>query len=90
MSPAPSPVAYTPTEIRSYLPSGWGILSPDSGSWDAARQRWTVEIYDGADNGWTVEVAAGDAQRDGRMEALKASIDRIWRKSLGRKSVLTG
>lgn len=90
MSPAPSPVAYTPTEIRSYLPSGWGIASPDSGSWDAARQRWTIEIYDGADNAWTVEVGSADAARDGRMEALKASIDRIWRASLGRRSILTG
>lgn len=90
MSDHAKPVVYTDVEVRSYLPSGWGIQGPRSGRWETKAQRWAIDVYDGADNVWTIEVTASDAAKAGRLEALRATIDRIQRKALGRKSVITG
>lgn len=90
MSTSPRPLGYTALEIRSYLPSGWGIQAGSSGRWDADRGAWRVDVYDGADNTWTIAIAAGEAESAGRLPALKAAIDRLARKALGRKSILTG
>lgn len=90
MSTATRPLSYTEIEIRSYLPSGWGIVPGGAGGWDAGARRWAVEVYDGADTTWTIAVAGDDAASQGRLEALKAAIDRLTRKSLGRKSVISG
>lgn len=83
------PLTYTEIEIRSYLPSGWGIAAGGAGR-DVAQSKWTVEVYDGADNAWTVAVASADAARVGRLPALKAAIERLESKALGRKSVISG
>jgi hypothetical protein len=90
MSIATRPLRYTDVEIRSYLPSGWGIVPGVAGAWDADARRWAVAVYDGADTTWTVAVEADAAAALGRLEALKAAIDRLTRKALGRKSVITG
>ena len=90
MSATARPLAYTDVEIRSYLPSGWGILPGGARGWDAGQSRWAIEVYDGADTSWTIAVAGDDAAKQGRLEALKAAIDRLTRKQLGRKSVITG
>jgi len=90
MSNANRPLAYTDVEIRSYLPSGWGIVPGGAGGWNADAGSWAVEVYDGADTTWTLAVAGGDAAKLGRIEALQAAIDRLTRKALGRKSVITG
>ena len=60
------PVVYTELEIRSYLPSGWGIHDARSGRWDAKEASWGVDVYDGADNVWKLEVAGADAAKAGR------------------------
>jgi len=85
-----SPLLYTATEVKSFLPSGWGLLGGGSGRWDAEKNGWSIEVYDGADNAWTIEVRSEEARGDQRLPALKRAIDRIAVKSLGRKSVLTG
>ena len=90
MSEPVKPLVYTEIEVRSFLPTGWGILPGASGRWDAKGGRWSLEIYDGADNTWKVEVNAGQAAASGRLDALKAKLDDLHRKALGRKSVLTG
>jgi hypothetical protein len=83
-----SPLSYTDIEVRSYLPSGWGIVQGSTGRFTSADGVWKLPVYDGADNVWTIEVRAADAAD--RMKALQASIDRIQRKGLGRKSVISG
>lgn len=90
MSAPSRPLSYTELEIRSYLPSGWGIPPGSSGGWNAEQNRWSIEVYDGADNLWTVAVAGADADEGERIGALKAAIDRLTRKQLGRKSILSG
>ncbi len=88
-TPAP-PLSYIDTETRGLLPSGWGIQPGASGRWDPKAGRWSLEVYDGADNVWTIAVEAGAAARVGRLDALRAAIDRLQRKQLGRKSVISG
>jgi len=90
MSENAKSIVYTDLEVRSFLPSGWGIHGRGGGQWDPREGRWSIEVYDGADNVWTIEVAGRDAERAGRHEALRQAIDRIQRRALGRKSVLTG
>jgi len=82
------PLSYTDIEVRSCLPSGWGIVPGASGRWSPADGIWQLPVYDGADNVWTIEVRAADAAD--RMAALRASIGRIQRRGLGRKSVISG
>jgi len=88
MSAKSAPLSYTDIEVRSCLPSGWGIVPGERGRWSAADGIWKLPVYDGADNVWTIAVS-GAAAAD-RMAALKASIDTIQRKGLGRKSVISG
>jgi hypothetical protein len=85
-----SPLSYIDTETRSLLPSGWGIRPGSSGRWDPKAGRWSIEVYDGADNVWTIAVESSVAGRMGRLEALRAAIERLQRKQLGRKSVISG
>jgi hypothetical protein len=89
MSATAGPPTYTEAEVRSFLPSGWGIVRGSVGRSDSRTGRWAIEVYDGADNAWTIEVEASAASGD-RLQALATAIDRIQRKGLGRKSVLLG
>lgn len=79
---------FTATEIRSYLPSGWGIPPGTQGQVDARTGRWSLDVYDGADNTWRIEVDARSGAD--RLEALRAAIDQVQRKGLGRKSMWIG
>ena len=83
-------VGYTETEVRSYLPSGWGIVAGATGRRDAASRTWSIDVYDGADNTWKLEVAGDAASAEGRLAALQTAVRRLERKALGRKSVLFG
>jgi hypothetical protein len=84
------PFSYTEVEVRSYLPSGWGIVSGAVGRWNVADARWSVDVYDGADHVWQLDVPAAEVERSDRFAALKAGIRKLDRKALGRKSVITG
>jgi len=90
MSATAEALAYTESEIRSFLPSGWGIVRGAAGRTDPRTGRWSIDVYDSADAVWTVAVEPADAARGGRLEALRVVVDRIQRKGLGRKSVLLG
>ncbi len=78
------PLAYNEIEIRSYLPTGWG-LSPTSpeGQWDAKKQSWKAEVVDGSEMSWPLEVKSSDSSSLGRMEALRLAMDRVFRHRLG-------
>lgn len=75
-------LTFTDIELRSYLPSGWGIRRDGSGSWDAGKSTYEVEVYDSADNVWPLRVTGKEATARGRLEALKASVDVLYRKAL--------
>ncbi|MEO7795146.1 MAG: hypothetical protein ABIV06_10270 [Thermoanaerobaculia bacterium] len=75
-------LTFTDIELRSYLPSGWGIRPNGVGSWDAAKSTYQIEVYDGTDNLWPLQVTAKAAAASGRLEALKASVDKLYRQAL--------
>ncbi len=68
-------LTYTDVELRSYLPSGWGIRRGAAGRWDAAKGEWKIEVYDPADNVWPLVVAGRNASSKGRLEALQHGVE---------------
>lgn len=75
-------LSYIPDEIKSYLPSGWSLVE-EAGRWDAKRATWTIRVLDVADQDWPLAVKAADADKLGRMAALKVAMDRVYREGLG-------
>jgi len=75
-------LTYVPDEIKSYLPSGWSLID-EAGRWDPKRATWTIRVLDVADQDWPVAVKAADAEKLGRMAALKLAMDRVYREGLG-------
>jgi hypothetical protein len=75
-------LSYIPDEVKSYLPSGWSLVE-NAGRWDAKRATWTIRVLDVADQDWPVAVKAADADKLGRMQALKVAMDRVYREGLG-------
>jgi hypothetical protein len=80
--PLLSPLSYTETEIRSFLPTGWN-LTGDAGAWDAKKNVWKMTVLDGVELDWPVVVKADDASSQGRLEALRLAFDRVYRERLG-------
>jgi hypothetical protein len=96
---ANEPLGYTEDEVRSYLPSGWHLLAADDantelgprliGAWDAGKRVWRTRVLDNVDYDWPLVVKAADAARlggehgDGRLEALRLAMDRLFRERLG-------
>jgi len=75
-------LTFTDIEIRSYLPSGWGIRTSGAGTWDAGKSTYEIEVYDLADNMWPLRVRGKDAAARGRLEALQQSIGRLCRNAV--------
>jgi len=93
---ANEPLGYTEDEIRSYLPSGWhlGATEPANaelvartfGHWDAGKKLWRMRIVDNVDFDWPLVVKAADAAAlgtNGRLEALRRAMDKLYRERLG-------
>lgn len=76
-------LSYTPTEIRSYLPTGWLIFPAATGKWDAERGVFSIRVLDGAQMDWPLEVSARAAAEHGRAEALRRAVDVLNRERLG-------
>ncbi len=75
-------LTFTDIELRSYLPSGWGIGRAGSGTWNAGKSTYEVEVYDSTDNVWPLKITGKEAAAHGRLEALKASVDVLYRQAL--------
>lgn len=81
-----APFSYTETELRSYLPTGWNLIGSPHGAWNAKKRRWTVRVEDTADMPWDVEVDQKAVDEDGRLPALQAAMDRLFKGRLGRRT----
>lgn len=77
------PLTFLPIELKSYLPSGWGLTEESGGRWDDRRRSWSTEVYDSADNNWTLSVSGSEAEKLGRLPALKQAVDVLYREALG-------
>ena len=71
-------LSYSPIEVRSYLPSGWN-LEESEGAFVAEENSWQVDIQDVGELVSTLTVKKIDADRLGRIPALRAAIDRLYR-----------
>ncbi len=81
--PSQGALSYTETEIRSYLPSGWGLAGDRQGSWDAKKKLWRATVLDNVDFDYDVEVKPDAAGKLGRLEALRVAMDKVFRERLG-------
>ena len=77
------PLRYTETEVRSFLPTGWSLSGDPAGRWDPKKRIWGTTVIDNVDFDWPVVVTAEDAASLGRIEALRRSMDRVYRERLG-------
>jgi len=93
---ATEPLGYTEDEVRSFLPSGWRLLATEDanaellphtfGHWDGAKGVWRMRVVDNVDFDWPLVVKAADAAKlgaNGRMEALRRAMDKLYRERLG-------
>ncbi|HVR06809.1 MAG TPA: hypothetical protein VMW75_02075 [Thermoanaerobaculia bacterium] len=89
-------LTYTEDEIRSFLPSGWRLAAADDptgemvpfafGHWDGRKGTWRMRVIDNVDFDWPLVVKAADAARlgaNGRLEALRQAMDKLYRERLG-------
>jgi hypothetical protein len=84
-----APLDYLPRELQSYLPTGWNLADEvDPGRWLDHSGLWSGEVVDGAEQSWKLEVTGADAVKHGRLEALRLAFERVYRRSLGRGSIL--
>ena len=84
------PFGYTEEELRSYLPTGWDLVGaqPEGewGDWNPKKRRWSVRVEDTADMPWDIEVDAKAVDEHGRLEALQAAVDDLFKGRLGRRT----
>ena len=85
MKTTTSPLSYTETEIRSYLPTGWNLTEDGPGAWDPKKKVWRTTVIDNVEFDWPVEVKTDEVSSLGRLEALRQAIDRVFRERLGKR-----
>jgi hypothetical protein len=85
MKTTTSPLSYTETEIRSYLPTGWNLAEDGPGAWDPKKKVWRAMVIDNVDFDWPVEIKPDEASSLGRLEALRTAINRVFRERLGKR-----
>ena len=79
-NPGDSPaLSYSSVELESYLPSGWSLEEP-TGSYEPDRKQWRVAVQDVCEMVSTLAVELDDADRLGRIPALQAAIDKLYRR----------
>lgn len=79
------PIEYIRTEIESYLPSGW-TMGETPGTWDPKKSRWSLTVRDSAQMEWELGVGGEEAEKQGRLEALRKAMDQLYRERLGRRT----
>jgi hypothetical protein len=73
------PLTYTDVELESYLPSGWLLADGEEPSWDESESAFHAKVVDGSWLDWDLWVPKADADRHGRIEALRRAVDKLDR-----------
>ncbi len=72
---------FTTQEIIGLLPGGWALADQaDPGAWDDAGHEWRTRLIDGADVPRELVVGAATMAQDGRIEALRSELERVYRR----------
>lgn len=74
-----TPLSYSSIEVRSYLPPGWNLEQAE-GTFEERRRCWQIEVQDVSELVSTLEVNQKQAEKLGRIPALRAAIDQLVRK----------
>jgi hypothetical protein len=72
------PLSYTDLELESYLPSGW-VLTDAEPHWDGKEEAFHAKVIDGSELDWDLWVPKAEADRHGRIEALRRAVDKLDR-----------
>ena len=72
------PLSYTDVELDSYLPSGW-VLADLEPRWNDDKGAFHVKVIDGSELEWDLWGPKADADRHGRIEALRLAVDKLDR-----------
>jgi hypothetical protein len=72
------PLSYTEIELESYLPAGW-TLAEKTPSWDEKKEAFHATVLDGSFLDWDLWVSKADADKNGRIEALRRAVDKLDR-----------
>ena len=76
---------FTTHEIVGLLPGGWALADrADPGAWDDAGKQWRTQLIDGADVPRELVVGATAMAQQGRIEALRSELDRVYRRVCSR------
>jgi hypothetical protein len=84
MSTQAGNLSFTRIEVESMLPSGWSLPGEEIGQWDPAEGSWRATVLDSVRFEWPLVVKASEAVKQGRLAALQAAIDVLFRQRLGR------
>lgn len=74
---------YTDDELESYLPSGWNLAPSDDDGWDPQEEEFRLTVLDEVDHDWPVKVSAAEAEKAGRLEALRQAMEETQHDRLG-------
>ena len=72
------PLSYIETELESYLPAGW-VLAEVEPHWDEGEGAFHAKVLDGSYLDWDLWVPKAEADRHGRIEALRRAVDKLDR-----------
>jgi hypothetical protein len=72
------PLSYTEIELESYLPAGWTLAEQTPG-WDEKKESFHATVLDGSFLDWELWVPKADADKNGRIEALRVAVDKLDR-----------
>ena len=72
------PLSYTDIELESYLLAGW-VLADEEPRWHEDKGAFHAGVIDGSELEWDLWVPKADADRYGRVEALRRAVDKLDR-----------
>ena len=72
------PLSYTDVELESYLVAGWVLGNPEP-HWDENEGAFHAKVVDGSELDWDLWVPRADAEKHGRIEALRRAVDKLDR-----------
>ena len=73
------PLSYTDIELESYLIAGWVLADDEPPHWDEKEGVFHAKVIDGSELDWDLWVPKADADRHGRIEALRRAVDKLDR-----------
>jgi len=72
------PLSYIEIELESYLPAGWTLGQPEP-HWQDDKGAFHARVLDGSFLAWDLWIPKEEADKHGRIEALRRAVDKLDR-----------